>query len=216
MVSVVFDKLQSTLDKIKDKTKEVMTSMMDTMSKLGQKIAAKGKEVLNTIGNFVLGLKDGFFKFLEGCKNFVVGLFNGLFTIISVLVNTIVQAGIGILSVARYLIGIPFGISPKDNVFSNWIEESMSSVTGFFRDLSPNKKVYDSVQWVADIALSCIPIVGDEREVIEVITGVEMVTGEELSPLQRGLTIVCMLLPFVGGKLGRELICEDVQFVAKY
>nr|WP_243251258.1 pre-toxin TG domain-containing protein [Clostridium sp. D43t1_170807_H7] len=54
------------------------------------------------------------------------------------------------------------------------------------------------------MAVSCIQVVGDIRDVVEVLTGVNMMTGEELSLLEKGVTLACMFLLIVGISFVRE------------
>ena len=74
----------------------------------------------------------------------------------------------------------------------------------FFEWVAPNDTVYNVTNSILDMAVSCIQVVGDIRDVVEVLTGVNMMTGEELSLLERGVTLACMFLLIVGISFVRE------------
>ena len=97
-----------------------------------------------------------------------------------------------------------FGIEPNENPFSKWAETWRGGVNSFFEWVAPNDTVYNVTNSILDMAVSCIPVVGDIRDVVEVLTGVNMMTGEELSLLERGVTLACMFLLIVGISFVRE------------
>ncbi|WP_195469807.1 pre-toxin TG domain-containing protein [Clostridium sp. D43t1_170807_H7] len=74
----------------------------------------------------------------------------------------------------------------------------------FFEWVAPNDTVYNVTNSILDMAVSCIQVVGDIRDVVEVLTGVNMMTGEELSLLEKGVTLACMFLLIVGISFVRE------------
>ncbi|MBQ3600182.1 MAG: pre-toxin TG domain-containing protein, partial [Lachnospiraceae bacterium] len=55
-----------------------------------------------------------------------------------------------------------------------------------------------------------VPVVGDIKDVQEAVTGVDLVTGERLSKVERGISLACMLIPIVNGKMvikgGKKLL----------
>ena len=57
----------------------------------------------------------------------------------------------------------------------------------------------------SSLALSLVPGISDVKDFQEAITGVDLVTGEELSDGDRIITAVAAMVPIVGGKLVREL-----------
>ena len=56
----------------------------------------------------------------------------------------------------------------------------------------------------ADLAVSMIPGLGDAKDIQEVITGVNLVTGEKLTARDRAVTVVAAALPVVGGPVVRK------------
>jgi len=71
---------------------------------------------------------------------------------------------------------------------------------------------------VADLAVSLVPVVGDLKDVQELVTGKNLVTGQRLTAFDRGVTAVAALLPIVSGPIARgvakggaELLDEAVE-----
>ena len=56
----------------------------------------------------------------------------------------------------------------------------------------------------SSLALSLVPGISDVKDFQEAITGVDLITGEELSGSDRIITVVAAMVPIVGGKLARE------------
>ncbi|MCH9648319.1 MAG: hypothetical protein K0U98_08775 [Deltaproteobacteria bacterium] len=57
----------------------------------------------------------------------------------------------------------------------------------------------------ASILLSLVPVVGDIKDIQEVLTGRDLVSGENLSPGERAVTAVAAALPIVGGAALRKV-----------
>ena len=89
-------------------------------------------------------------------------------------------------------------------------------MNSFFEWVAPNDTVYNVTNSILDMAVSCIPIVGDIRDGVEVITGVNMITGEELSAPERVITVVCLFIPIVGASFVRESGQGIVKFIGKH
>ena len=53
----------------------------------------------------------------------------------------------------------------------------------------------------ASFATSCIPYVGDAKDIQEAVTGKDLITGEKLSGIDRALTITAAGLPVVSGPM---------------
>ena len=64
---------------------------------------------------------------------------------------------------------------------------------------------------IASIGLGSWPIIGDIKDIQEVLTGYDIVAGEKLTWVDRGVTLVCVFLPIISGKLGREVLDEGVK-----
>ena len=73
----------------------------------------------------------------------------------------------------------------------------------------------------ASFATSCIPYVGDAKDVQEAVTGKDLITGEKLTGSDRVLTIASAGLPFVTGpmlksaKNGGKIAVEKAPDVVK-
>ena len=109
-----------------------------------------------------------------------------------------------------------FGIEPNENPFSKWAETWRGGVNSFFEWVAPNDTVYNVTNSILDMAVSCIPIVGDIRDGVEVITGVSMITGEKLSVAERLITAACFFIPLVGASFVRESGQGIVKFIGKH
>ena len=109
-----------------------------------------------------------------------------------------------------------FGIPPSKNPFSKWVETWRGGVNSFFEEVAPNDTVYNVTNSILDMAISCIPVVGDVRDGVEVITGVDMITGEKLSVLERLITAACFFIPIVGASFVRESGQGIVKFIGKH
>ncbi len=59
---------------------------------------------------------------------------------------------------------------------------------------------------IVSFGSSILPIVGDGKDIQEVITGTDIFTGEKLTSGERAITVGLALIPFVGGKFGREAL----------
>ncbi|MGL5087638.1 MAG: pre-toxin TG domain-containing protein, partial [Clostridium sp.] len=208
IVSVIIGKVQEIVSKIK----EIVNKLFDDIGMAIERIRGKGfiiaKEWLGKAKDFAIGLKDGIVNILEGAVNCVIGDIKTLITCLVVVVSIVVQAVIGIVAALGYLVGMVIGISPQDNTFSASVEGFRDDTTNFFKGLAPDKEVFNSVQWFGDLLLSCVPVIGDGRDIVEFITGVDMVTGEKLTLTERILTGIFMLIPIVGAKAGREIVTK--------
>ena len=109
-----------------------------------------------------------------------------------------------------------FGIEPNENPFSKWAETWRGGVNSFFEWVAPNDTVYNVTNSILDMAVSCIPVVGDIRDGVEVITGVSMITGEKLSVAERLITAACFFIPLVGASFVRESGQGIVKFIGKH
>ena len=66
------------------------------------------------------------------------------------------------------------------------------------------------------MTVSCLPGVGEVRDCVEAITGVDMITGEKLSVLERLIAAVCLFIPVVGASFVRESGQGVVKFIGKH
>lgn len=66
------------------------------------------------------------------------------------------------------------------------------------------------------MAVSCLSVIGDVRDCVEAITGVNMITGEKLSLAERLITAVCLFIPIVGVSFVRETGQGIVKFIGKH
>lgn len=66
------------------------------------------------------------------------------------------------------------------------------------------------------MTVSCLPVIGNVRDCVEVITGVDMITGEKLSVLERLIAAVCLFIPVVGASFVRESGQGIVKFIGKH
>jgi RHS repeat-associated protein len=64
---------------------------------------------------------------------------------------------------------------------------------------------YNTISEPLSFIASVIPYVGDTKDAIETISGYDILSGEELSIFDRGLTIMAASLPIVGGKAARTI-----------
>ncbi|MHB8928880.1 MAG: RHS repeat-associated core domain-containing protein [Bacillota bacterium] len=82
--------------------------------------------------------------------------------------------------------------------------------------LDPSGLVAETVQaartsWagtIASIGLSIVPGLGDIKDITEALTGVDLITGQKLSAFQRGISVVAMVLPFVGAGAVRAIVSK--------
>ena len=86
-------------------------------------------------------------------------------------------------------------------------------MNSFFEWVAPNDTVYNVTNSILDMAVSCIPVVGDIRDGVEVITGVSMITGEKLSVAERLITAACFFIPLVGASFVREFLIITYQCI---
>ena len=77
--------------------------------------------------------------------------------------------------------------------FGNWIG-SEGAAEAVKRSLPP-------ALGVASVAIGFIPIVGEIKDIQELMTGVDLITGEELSGTDRALNAAGLVLPVVNGKM---------------
>jgi RHS repeat-associated protein len=67
-----------------------------------------------------------------------------------------------------------------------------------------------TLQWYLVEGLSVVPIIGDIRDVLEFVIGIDFATGEALNWWQRGLTLVGMVIPIIPSSwfrgVGRKVI----------
>jgi RHS repeat-associated protein len=64
-------------------------------------------------------------------------------------------------------------------------------------------------------AVSFIPGLGDLKDAQEAITGVDLISGRELSWSERGITVVAAFIPVVGGAALRNMVGEEAEHFAK-
>lgn len=57
---------------------------------------------------------------------------------------------------------------------------------------------------IASAGVGFIPIIGDIKDVQEVVTGTDLITGEKLTWVDKEITFICIFLPVVNGKAVRE------------
>ncbi|MCQ1530217.1 pre-toxin TG domain-containing protein [Lutispora saccharofermentans] len=57
---------------------------------------------------------------------------------------------------------------------------------------------------IASAGVGLLPIVGDVKDVQEVLTGYDIISGEKLTWIDRGITFICVFVPIVSGKAARE------------
>jgi len=62
---------------------------------------------------------------------------------------------------------------------------------------------------VASAVISSIPIVGDAKDIIEVITGKDYITGEDLTLFDRGITVAAAFVPLIGGSAARLVVKQS-------
>ncbi|MHB9059370.1 MAG: pre-toxin TG domain-containing protein, partial [Bacillota bacterium] len=82
--------------------------------------------------------------------------------------------------------------------------------------LDPSGLVAEMIQaartsWLgttASISLSFILGWGDAKDIVEALTGADVVTGQQLTGLDRGIAIAAAFLPFIGGAALRKVISE--------
>jgi|GEM_PF-2065059 len=59
---------------------------------------------------------------------------------------------------------------------------------------------------IISVGVGFIPFVGDIKDVQEVLTGYDIITGEELTWKDRGITLICFFVPVVNGRAVREAL----------
>ncbi|HYH47079.1 MAG TPA: polymorphic toxin-type HINT domain-containing protein, partial [Thermoanaerobaculia bacterium] len=64
-------------------------------------------------------------------------------------------------------------------------------------------------------AISFVPGLGDVKDAQEAITGVDLITGRELSWMERGITVVAAVVPVVGGAALRQALGNVGERAAK-
>ncbi|HWN41061.1 MAG TPA: polymorphic toxin-type HINT domain-containing protein [Thermoanaerobaculia bacterium] len=64
-------------------------------------------------------------------------------------------------------------------------------------------------------AISFVPGLGDIKDAQEAITGVDLITGRELSWMERGITVVAAVVPVVGGAALRQALGNVGEHAAK-
>ena len=73
-----------------------------------------------------------------------------------------------------------------------------------------SKQTEEIVEGVASAGISTMPVLGDIKDAQEAVTGVDLVTGERLTKVERGISFACMLIPIVNGKMiikgGKKLV----------
>lgn len=73
-----------------------------------------------------------------------------------------------------------------------------------------SKQTEEIVEGVASAGISIMPVLGDIKDAQEAVTGVDFVTGERLTKVERGISFACMLIPIVNGKMiikgGKKLV----------
>jgi peptidoglycan hydrolase-like protein with peptidoglycan-binding domain len=58
-----------------------------------------------------------------------------------------------------------------------------------------------SISNIASLTVSSLPISGEYKDLQEAITGIDLITQEELSTTDRIITVACVLFPIISGKL---------------
>ena len=69
------------------------------------------------------------------------------------------------------------------------------------RALLKSQQTEEAMEGAASVGISTVPVVGDIKDVQEAITGVDLVTGEKLSKMEQKISVVCMFIPVVTGKM---------------
>jgi len=67
---------------------------------------------------------------------------------------------------------------------------------------------------IASAGVGFIPVIGDIKDIQEVLTGYDIVAGEKLSWVDRGITLICAFVPIINGKAAREglkLVDEGIE-----
>ncbi|HKV12058.1 MAG TPA: polymorphic toxin-type HINT domain-containing protein [Thermoanaerobaculia bacterium] len=85
-------------------------------------------------------------------------------------------------------------------------------IESFKEEVSEDKDKYKEA---ISTAVSLIPGIGDLKDAQEAITGVDLITGRELSWMERGITAVAAVIPVVGGKVLREIVGEGAERAAR-
>ncbi|MDZ5010840.1 hypothetical protein GNF77_18460, partial [Clostridium perfringens] len=60
-----------------------------------------------------------------------------------------------------------------------------------------NYKIIPEWQEYLSLVIDCVPIIGDGKGILESIIGVDLITGRELSSLERGLSLLSVI-PLIG------------------
>ena len=89
-------------------------------------------------------------------------------------------------------------------------------MNNFFEGVAPNDAVYKVTNFILNMGVSCLPGVGEVKDCVEAITGVDMITGEKLSVLERLIAAVCLFIPVVGASFVRESGQGVVKCIGKH
>lgn len=77
------------------------------------------------------------------------------------------------------------------------------------------KEEWDKDKETVSTVVSFVPGLGDLKDAQEAITGVDLITGRELSWMERGITVAAAFIPVVGGAALREIVGEGAERAAK-
>ncbi|MFA5127249.1 MAG: RHS repeat-associated core domain-containing protein [Patescibacteria group bacterium] len=107
----------------------------------------------------------------------------------------------------------PIILVDKDGNFyvpflSNYINKVVGGAIGRWIVNNPKQS--------AEIGLGFVPVAGEANDLTETIRGRETITGKELSTNERLVTGGATLLPFVGGKVAREMLNKSDEIVTLY
>ena len=98
-------------------------------------------------------------------------------------------------------------------------EEYSGDIDDYIKELLESGKFTYEVGWKKNVSLvlDLIPIVGDAKGVIECLVGQDLITGRELSALERGLCILS-IVPLIGdgGTLVKVGMKEGLSSTAKF
>ena len=78
-------------------------------------------------------------------------------------------------------------------------QESGGSINDYIKDLIEGGQFDYEVAWKknASLVIDLIPMVGDAKGIIECVVGKDLITGRELSGLERGLCALS-IIPLIG------------------
>jgi len=90
--------------------------------------------------------------------------------------------------------------------YRNWLNEKITVTEMSDAEFQRNcRQAQEILIPAADIGAGFIPIFNDIRDVVEVLTSRNVITGEELTTLDKALTVLAAILPLVSGPILRSL-----------